>query len=114
MRHRDEVIIKKVLSEITISFELMGDYDLDAFLGDEKLKRAICMTVVNIGELVKNISEQARVNYGQIPWKELAGIRDITAHRYQTLRMEDVFYTVKQDFPLIKSDLEKILESETP
>jgi len=26
--------------------------------------------------------------------------------------MEDVFYTVKQDFPLIKSDLEKILESE--
>ena len=34
MRHRDEVIIKKVLSEITISFELMGDYDLDAFLDD--------------------------------------------------------------------------------
>ena len=57
-------------------------------------------------------ARQARVNYGQIPWKELAGIRDITAHRYQTLRMEDVFYTVKQDFPLIKSDLEKILESE--
>ncbi|MFR5859654.1 MAG: HepT-like ribonuclease domain-containing protein [Clostridia bacterium] len=31
------------------------------------------------------------MNDRQIPWKELAGIRDITAHRYQTLRMEDVF-----------------------
>ena len=112
MQRRDEIIIKKVLSEITISFDLMENCSLDAFLADEKLKRAICMTVINIGELVKNISDQARVAYKQIPWKELAGIRDITAHRYQTLRMEDVFYTVKRDFPVIKDELDRILESE--
>lgn len=50
------------------------------FLKDEKLKRAVCMTVVNIGELVKNISEQGLKEYAHIPWKELAGIRDIIRH----------------------------------
>ena len=38
--------------------------------------------------------------------------RDITAHRYQTLRMEDVFYTVKADFPQIENQLKEILKSE--
>ncbi len=112
MSHRDDVIIKKVLSEIKIAFEMMGETDLEHFLEDEKLKRAVCMTVVNIGELVKNISEQGRKEYAHIPWKELAGIRDITAHRYQTLRMEDVFYTVKMDFPQIENQLKDILKAE--
>lgn len=68
MSHRDDVIIKKVLSEIKIAFEMMGETDLEHFLEDEKLKRAVCMTVVNIGELVKNISEQGRKEYAHIPW----------------------------------------------
>ncbi len=38
--------------------------------------------------------------------------RDITAHRYQTLRMEDVFYTVKMDFPQIENQLKDILKAE--
>lgn len=48
MRRRDEIVIKKVLSEIEIGLEMLGDTDLDAFLGDEKLKRALGMTVINI------------------------------------------------------------------
>ena len=37
----------------------------------------------------------------------------ITAHRYQTLRMEDVYSTLKIDFPGIKEMLEEILVEET-
>ena len=36
-------------------------------------------------------------------------MRDLTAHKYQTLRMEDVYDTVKRDFPALKIDLEKVL-----
>ena len=89
MQHRDEIIIKKVISEIEIGLEMLGDTDLDAFLSDEKLKRAIGMTVINIGELVKNVTEETRKAYTHIPWKAVAGMRDITAHKYQTLRMDE-------------------------
>ncbi|MCM1253414.1 MAG: DUF86 domain-containing protein [Clostridium sp.] len=109
MLHRDMIIIQKILSEIDIGMNMMGEENLEDFLSDEKLKRAISMTVLNIGELVKNITEETRKEYSQIPWKAIAGMRDITAHKYQTLRMEDVYYTVQKDFPFLKEQLNKCL-----
>lgn len=82
---------------------------MEGFLIDEKLKRAVSMTVLNIGELVKNITEETKKENPQVPWKAIAGMRDITAHKYQTLRMEDVYYTVKGDLPSLKEKLSGIL-----
>ena len=78
-------------------------------MSDEKLKRAIGMTVINIGELVKNVTEETRKEYAGIPWKAVAGMRDITAHKYQTLRMEDVYMTVKEDFAALKEQLKELI-----
>ncbi len=39
-------------------------------------------------------------------------MRDITAHRYQTLRMEDVYLTVHDEYPWLKNQLQSILEKE--
>ena len=98
MSRRDKVILQKVISEINIGAEMIGDTSFESFVADEKLKRAVCMTVINIGELVKNITDETRVRYSFIPWKAIAGMRDLTAHKYQTLRMEDVYDTVKREF----------------
>ncbi|SFX69781.1 DUF86 domain-containing protein [Ruminococcus sp. XPD3002] len=112
MQRRDLIILKKILSEIDIAFEMLGNADLDSFLVDEKLKRAVGMTVINIGELVKNITEETRLSYNQIPWKAIAGMRDIAAHKYQTLRMEDVYNTVVMDFPDLREKLNSIIDIE--
>lgn len=108
MSHRDRVIIQKVLSEIDVGIELLGNATLEQFLCDEKLKRALCMTVINIGELVKNITDDTRRKYAMIPWKAIAGMRDLAAHKYQTLRMEDVYATIKLDFPELKEALKNL------
>lgn len=112
MQHRDKVIIQKIISEIDIGVEMMGNEKMDVFLADEKLKRAISMTVLNIGELVKNITDETRKESPQIPWKAIAGMRDIAAHKYQTLRMEDVYYTVRNEFSSLKRQLKEILNNE--
>lgn len=109
MDHRDEVILKKVLSEIKIAEDMMGDCTLEAFCVNELLKRAVCMTVINIGELVKNLSDHCRNTHKGIPWREIAGFRDIAAHKYQTLRMEDVYETVTADFPALSRAIEQII-----
>lgn len=109
MEHRDEIVLRKVLEEIKVAEEMLGDCDLDAFLKSEMLKRAMCMTVINIGELVKNLSETCRLSNPQVEWKSIAGFRDIAAHKYQTLRMEDVHHTVVVDFPELKQRIKEIL-----
>lgn len=77
---------------------------------DEILKRAVCMTVINIGELVKNLSDSCRKTYPAVPWKAISGFRDIAAHKYQTLRMEDVYETVTVDFPKLHNEISRICE----
>lgn len=113
MLHKDKITLQKIISEINIGITMLGTIELEEFLQDELLKRAVSMTTINIGELVKVISLELRGRYPKVPWKAIAGMRDIAAHRYQTLRMEDVYYTMKNDFPEIKVQLEEILNTLT-
>lgn len=110
MQHRDMILLQKIISELDIGIELLGDVTLDNFLGNELLKRALGMTTINVGELIKNVTGDLRREHPEIPWKAIAGMRDITAHKYQTLRMEDVYNTIQQEFPTLKSQLENILK----
>ena len=112
MERRDRIILQKVLSEIGIAQQMMNGCSLEAFRQNEMLMRAVGMTVINIGELVKNVSDELRAEQKQVPWKAIAGMRDIAAHKYQTLRMEDVYNTVKIDFPDLQKKLTMILTND--
>ena len=112
MQHRDKIVLQKIISEIEIGQQMLGNTTLDDFLCDEMLKRAVGMTVINIGELIKNISDEMRTAHPEVPWKAAAGLRDLAAHKYQTLRMEDVYITAKTDFPNLKLQLKDILTEE--
>ena len=112
MQHRDKIILQKICSEIEIIFDFLDNMKLEEFLADEKTKRAIGMTAINIGELTKNLSQELRQNYPEIAWKKAAGFRDIVAHKYETLEMKDVYKTITEDFPELKLQIEKILETE--
>lgn len=109
MKGKNIRVVEKMLSEIAIASSLMKGVDLDDFLDDEMRKRAVCMTVINIGELVKNLDDDFRAEHANVPWKAIAGFRDVAAHKYQTLRMEDVYATVHDDFPALRAMLEEIV-----
>ena len=112
MQHRDKVILEKIISEIDIAMNFMAEKEISEFLEDEMVKRAIGMTVINIGELVKNVTDEIRIKHKNVPWKQVAGFRDITAHKYQTLRMDDVYMTVKVNFPELRNSLLEILKDD--
>ena len=113
MQHRDMITIQKVISEMQIGIDMLGTTDLETFLTNEMLNRALGMTAINVGELVKVVTDELRNKYKEFPWKAVAGMRDITAHRYQTLRMEDVYMTVHEEYPVLMQQLQNILKKET-
>ena len=110
MQHRDMIILSKITSEIDIALDMVKDKSYDVFNSNEILKRAVCMTVINIGELVKSLTSDTRQQYPNIPWKAIAGFRDIAAHKYQTLHMEDVYKTVTEDFAMLKDSITNIIK----
>ena len=109
MNNRNLQIIKKIQSEMMVIGEFVDGIDFNVFASDEKIKRAVCMTLINIGELVKNLTYEFREENSHIRWRDVAGLRDITAHKYQTLRMEDIWLTVKQDIPILSKQIEELI-----
>ena len=109
MNNRDLQICEKILAEIDVLKSLMNHASLEEFCADEKTFRAVCMTLINIGELVKNITPELREAHQDIPWRAISGMRDVTAHKYQTLRMEDVYSTCMGDIPVFEKQLKELL-----
>ena len=109
MNTRNRQICQKILSEINVARDLMENVSLERFLSDERTARAVSMTLINIGELVKNLTPDLKDTHREIPWRAIAGMRDVTAHKYQTLRKEDVFSTCKEDLPTFEKQIEQMI-----
>ena len=109
MDKRDNILLRKIFDETNIIADLIKLHDCDSFVGDEKTKRAVCMTLINIGEMVKLLSNELKVDNPAIPWQSIAGLRNVTAHGYMTLRMEDIWETVNEDVPILNEQVKKIL-----
>ena len=109
MDNRDSTVLKKISSELSIISDMITGYNCETFTNDEKTKRAVCMTLINIGELVKILPDNVKHNNPSIPWRSIAGLRDVTAHGYQTLRMDDIWETVTTDIPLLRTQINELL-----
>jgi uncharacterized protein with HEPN domain len=109
MNDKDATIIEEIFSEIQFIEIFLEGFNEEKFFKDTRTQRAVCMTLINIGELVKRISDGFKKKHPDIPWKSISGLRDITAHQYQTLLMEDVWKTVTMDVPELKESLERML-----
>ena len=106
---QNKQIVNKIQSEIDIIKAITDGIDINTFLADEKIKRAVCMTLINIGELVKGLSVELRESNPKIPWKDIAGFRDVAAHGYFTLRMPDVWTFVETEFPMYTIHIKDML-----
>ena len=110
MNNRDRQIVEKILSEIAVAGDLLKDVSPEDFLCDERTALAVCMTLINIGELVKNLTPELKDAHKEIPWRAISGMRDITAHKYQTLCKEDVYSTCIDDIPVFERQLIRLIQ----
>ena len=99
MRHDDDVTVLDVLLAARKSVEFLGDLDLPAFLEDEKTQAAVLHQLLVVGEAVKRLSDEFRSARPDVPWKKIAGMRDVLIHAYDAVDIESVYATMKRDLP---------------
>lgn len=87
--------------------------DRDQFEQDDKTVSAVIRKLEIIGEAAKAIPEEIREKYGQIPWKEMAGMRDKLIHFYFGVDYGLVWQTIMNRMPRIKPTLQQCLDDLT-
>ena len=100
----------KEYSEIAIQFT--EGLNFEEFEKDFKTKFATVRALEVVGEATRNIPENKRKKYPYIPWKFMAGIRNIIAHEYFGIDYNIVLETTKIDLPELLKNIIKVIEEE--
>jgi uncharacterized protein with HEPN domain len=79
----------------------------ETFVADIKTQDAVIRNLEIIGEATKNLSEQLRTEYPDIPWKGMAGVRDRLIHHYFGVNLDIVWEIATAELPQVSSILEK-------
>jgi uncharacterized protein with HEPN domain len=84
-----------------------------AFEGSPLIQVWMVHHLMIIGEAVRSIDPALRQRYPTIPWRQVAGMRNILVHDYFRINEALVWETVDKDVPALKTEIERIL-SELP
>ncbi|MCL2051494.1 MAG: DUF86 domain-containing protein [Lachnospiraceae bacterium] len=109
MNDKDTQILRHIIeycNNIENSILRYGD-SLCIFENDVDYFQSISMSILQIGELSINLSEEFKSLHNNIPWTGIRGMRNIFAHKYGKIKKDVVWGIVKEDIPVLSSFCKK-------
>ena len=108
MKRRLKLFIEDILNSIKSIEEFSKNLDKDKFSKNNLRQSAIIRQLEIIGEAVKNIPDNFREEHPEVPWKKIAGLRDIIIHTYFNIDLDVTWNIIKKDIPDLKEKIMKI------
>ncbi len=81
MSRKVSLYVKDILQNMDDAAEFIHEITYGQFFTDKRTQYAVLRAVEIIGEAAKNVPDDIRVRYPEVPWKEMAGMRDKVVHR---------------------------------
>ncbi len=106
----ERIYLADILAAMESIESFVEGMDLSEFLVDDKTASAVVRKLEIIGEAVKQVPASIRQQYPEVPWKEMAGMRDVLIHFYFGVNLRLVWKTIREDLPTAQKQIARILE----
>jgi len=104
--------VRDILENVEKAQSFVEGMDGDDFLRDEKTIFAVIRALEVVGEAAKKIPDDIREKYQDIPWREMAGMRDKLIHDYFGVNLKLIWKTVQEDLPPLEPKLSQVIKEE--
>ena len=102
MAHDELLYLRHILDAINTVEKYLYDVNEKRFNQTQLLQDGVIRQIEIVGEAVRHISQDIRRTYPEIPWQDVAGMRDKLIHDYFGVDLEKVWLTAKEDLPALK------------
>jgi len=106
---KDNLIFLQHIFDAIKDIENYTNGDEEVFYSTKMIQDAVIRNLEIIGEAVKNISPAMRIEYPDVPWKQIAGLRDVLIHHYFGVDLETVWLVVEKRLPDLSERIKFIL-----
>ncbi len=110
MEKSDNIFLIHILDSISKIEQYLDGIEKEEYDKNTLIQDGVIRQLEIIGEAAKNISSALRESNTQLPWQDMAGMRDKLIHHYFGIDAELVWETAKNDLPFLKSEIQNILD----
>ncbi|PSB27058.1 DUF86 domain-containing protein [Stenomitos frigidus] len=102
--------LQDILDTIADLETFTANVEFEAFQANREKVLAVVKSIEILGEAVKKIPDNIRTQYPEMPWKAVAGMRDVLVHEYWGIDANVVWATVQEGLPPLKAVIIEVAE----